>query len=107
MFGVIFEVEIKENKKDEYLNIASILKEQLVKEEGFISIERFQSLVNENKLLSLSFWEDEKSILNWKKNLDHLAAQKKGRESIFKDYRIRVVEVKRDYTLESSNFKSN
>ena len=107
MFGVIFEVEIKEDKKNEYLSIAAILKEQLVKEEGFISIERFQSLINENKLLSLSFWEDEKSILNWKKNLDHFSAQKKGRESIFKDYRIRVVEVKRDYTLESSDFKSN
>lgn len=107
MFGVIFEVEIKEDKKNEYLNIAAILKEQLINEKGFISIERFQSLVNENKLLSLSFWEDEKSILNWKKNLDHFSAQKKGRESIFKDYRIRVVEVKRDYTLESSDFKSN
>lgn len=105
MYGVIFEVEIQENKKDEYLQIAAKLKEQLVKEEGFISIERFQSLVNENKLLSLSFWEDEKSILNWKKNLDHFAAQKKGRDSIFKDYRIRVVEVKRDYTLQSSDFK--
>ena len=70
MYGVIFEVEIQENKKDEYLQIAAKLKEQLINEKGFISIERFQSLVNENKLLSLSFWEDEKSILNWKKNLD-------------------------------------
>lgn len=105
MFAVIFEVIIKENKKDEYLSIASKLKEQLIEEKGFISIERFQSLVQENKLLSLSFWEDEKSILNWKKNLDHFSAQKKGRESIFEDYRIRVVEVKRDYTLKSSDFK--
>ena len=105
MYGVIFEVEIQTNKQDEYLQIAAKLKEQLINEKGFISIERFQSLVNENKLLSLSFWEDKKSILNWKKNLDHFAAQKKGRESIFKDYRIRVVEVKRDYTLQSSDFK--
>ncbi|NCB12203.1 MAG: antibiotic biosynthesis monooxygenase [Erysipelotrichia bacterium] len=105
MYGVIFEVEIQENKKGEYLQIATKLKEQLINEKGFISIERFQSLVNENKLLSLSFWEDEKSILNWKKNLDHFSAQKKGRESIFKDYRIRVVEVKRDYTLQSTDFK--
>ncbi|WP_228285212.1 antibiotic biosynthesis monooxygenase family protein [Aliarcobacter butzleri] len=67
MFVVIFEVEILENKKDEYLKIASMLKEQLVKEKGFVSIERFQSLVDENKLLSLSFWESEDAILNWKK----------------------------------------
>lgn len=105
MYSVIFEVEIADGKKEQYLNIAAHLKEQLVKMPGFISIERFQSLVNEGKLLSLSFWEDEKSILNWKKNLDHFAAQKKGRESIFKDYRIRVVEVKRDYTLQSSDFQ--
>jgi len=105
MYGVIFEVEIAEGKKDQYLDIAAMLKEQLVKMPGFISIERFQSLVNEGKLLSLSFWEDEKSLLNWKKNIDHLAAQKKGRESIFKDYRIRIVEVKRDYTMETSTFQ--
>ena len=105
MFAVIFEVEIEEAKKSQYLQIAAKLKEQLINEKGFISVERFQSLINENKLLSLSFWEDEKSILNWKKNLDHFSAQKQGRESIFKDYRIRVDEVKRDYTLETSDFK--
>ncbi len=105
MFGVIFEVEIDESKKSEYLQIAARLKEQLINEKGFISVERFQSLVDENKLLSLSFWEDEKSILNWKKNLDHFAAQKIGRDRIFKDYRIRVIEVKKDYTMVSSDFK--
>lgn len=102
MYAVIFEVEISEGKKDQYLQIAAHLKEQLAKMPGFLSIERFQSLVNKGKLLSLSFWEDEKSLLNWKKNIDHMAAQKKGRESIFKDYRIRIAEVKRDYTLETS-----
>ena len=105
MYGVIFEVEITDGKKEQYLQIAAMLKEQLVKMPGFISIERFQSLVNEGKFLSLSFWEDEKSLLNWKKNIDHMAAQKKGRESIFKDYRIRIVEVKRDYTMETSTFQ--
>lgn len=104
MYAVIFEVEIADNKKDQYLEIAAHLKEQLVKMPGFISIERFQSLVNEGKLLSLSFWEEEKHLLAWKKNIDHMAAQKKGRESIFKDYRIRIAEVKRDYTMESSEF---
>lgn len=106
MYAVIFEVEISDGKKDQYLNIAAHLKEQLITMPGFLTIERFQSLVEEGKLLSLSFWEDEKSLLNWKKNIDHLAAQKEGRESIFKDYRIRICEVKRDYTMESSSFKN-
>ncbi len=105
MYGVIFEVEIKADKKEQYLQVASRLKEQLLKQSGFISIERFQSLVQENKLLSLSFWEGEKDILSWKENLDHMKAQQEGRENIFMDYRIRVVEVKKDYTLQSSDFK--
>ena len=104
MYAVIFEVEINEGQKDNYLKIAAMLKEQLIKMPGFISIERFESLVNEGKLLSLSFWENEESLLFWKKNIDHMAAQEKGRESIFKDYRIRISKVQRDYTMESSTF---
>jgi heme-degrading monooxygenase HmoA len=77
MFAVIFEVEINQERKDEYLKIASILKEQLVNQKGFISVERFQSLIDEKKLLSLSYWEDEEAILAWKKNIDHMSAQKK------------------------------
>lgn len=69
---------------------------------GFVSIERFESLVNKGKLLSLSFWEDEKSLLNWKKNMDHMAAQRKGRESIFKDYTISIAHIERSYTMETS-----
>lgn len=102
MYAVIFEVEINENKKDEYLVIAEKLKKQLVDIEGFVSIERFTSLVNKGKLLSLSFWETEEAILTWKKNLDHMNAQSKGRESIFKDYRIRIANIERDYTMETS-----
>ncbi len=104
MYAVIFEVEIADGKKDQYLDIAAMLKEQLVKMPGFLTIERFQSLVNEGKLLSLSFWEDEKSLLQWKKNIDHMGAQRKGRDSIFKDYRIRIAKIERDYTMESSTF---
>ncbi len=105
MYSVIFEVEIADGMKNQYLDIAAHLKEQLVKMPGFLSIERFQSLVNEGKLLSLSFWEDEKSLLIWKANIDHMAAQREGRASIFKDYRIRIAKVERDYTMESSTFK--
>ena len=105
MYSVIFEVEIEEGQQEAYLSIAAKLKEQLVEMPGFISIERFESLVNEGKLVSLSFWEDETSLIHWKNNLDHLAAQTEGRAAIFKDYRIRIAKVKRDYTMGSSTFK--
>lgn len=99
MYAVIFEVKVKESKKEQYLSIAAKLKEQLVNMEGFISIERFSSLVEEGKLLSLSFWENTQAIDNWKKNIDHMNAQMKGRDSIFDDYRIRVAQVIKDYTM--------
>ena len=105
MYAVIFEVEIQEGQKEQYLFIAAHLKKQLVNMPGFLSIERFQSLADEGKLLSLSFWEDEKSLLDWKKNIDHMAAQTKGRASVFKDYRIRISKVERDYTMASSTFE--
>lgn len=104
MYAVIFEVKIKETGKDEYLAIAAILREQIIEMDGFISIERFQSLVDEGKLLSLSFWESKASIDLWKQNLDHLQAQSKGRDKLFEDYRIRVADVVKDYTMQSSDF---
>lgn len=103
MYAVIFEVEINSGGKESYLAIAARLKEILVKMPGFISIERFESLVKEGKLLSLSFWENMDSIDAWKTNLEHIQAQQKGRESIFKDYRIRVAKVERDYTMKTSS----
>jgi len=102
MYAVIFEVKLNKGAKDEYLSIASELKKQLVKVDGFISIERFTSLVEEGKLLSLSFWQSKKSIENWKSNLDHLQAQRKGKKSLFEDYRIRIAHVEKDYTLQTS-----
>ena len=104
MYAVIFEVEIKAEGKDAYLAIATKLKEQLVNMDGFISIERFQSLADEGKLLSLSFWESKESIDLWKQNLDHLQAQSEGRTKLFEDYRIRIAEVLKDYTMKSSDF---
>ena len=101
MYAVIFEVWPTKNGKDEYLKIASNLKEFLQNREGFISIERFQSLVDENKLLSLSFWEDEKAIEIWRNMFEHRIAQDKGNAGIFQDYRIRVAKVERDYTKEN------
>ncbi len=98
MYAVIFEVIPTQTGKEEYLNIAASLKEFLQNRQGFISIERFQSLVDENKLLSLSFWENEKSIELWRNQFEHRMAQDKGNAGIFEDYRIRVAKVERDYT---------
>jgi heme-degrading monooxygenase HmoA len=100
MYAVIFEVWPTKDGKEEYLQIASKLKEFLQNREGFISIERFQSLIEENKLLSLSFWEDEKAIEIWRNMFEHRIAQDKGNSKIFEKYRIRVANVLRDYTKE-------
>ena len=101
MFAVIFEVYPETETFDEYLDIAAQLRPELEKIDGFISIERFSSLVEEGKLLSLSFWRDEKAIENWRKLESHRAAQAQGRNRLFKDYRLRVARVSRDYGLHS------
>ena len=105
MYAVIFEVELEEGGQEQYLTIAVKLKEQLVTMPGFLTIERFESLVNEGKILSLSFWERKEDIDNWKKNLDHMNAQSQGRAKLFKDYRIRLAQVYKDYTMETSTFE--
>ncbi len=98
MYAVIFEVTPAAAGKDEYLSIAAELRKFLENRDGFISIERFQSLSAEGKLLSLSFWRDEASIEAWRNLLEHRTAQQKGKDSLFQSYRIRVAEVVRDYT---------
>ena len=103
MFAVIFEVKPKIEGKEEYLKIAADLRSSLENQDGFISIERFQSLSEEGKILSLSFWHDEAVIEKWRNLLEHRAAQKKGKESLFHSYRIRVAQVVRDYTESDRN----
>ncbi len=98
MFAVIFEGKPKNEGKEEYLKLAAKIREFLKDREGLISIERFQSLSEEGKILSLSFWQDEKAIIKWRNFLEHRIAQKKGREALFDSYRIRVAEVVRNYT---------
>jgi heme-degrading monooxygenase HmoA len=100
MIAVIFEVFPTSNGKQEYLEIAGELKQHLSLIEGFISIERFQSLVDPNKILSLSFWENEEAVTNWRNLEAHRIAQSKGRKELFEDYRIRVGNIVRDYSLE-------
>ncbi len=99
MIAVIFEVLPAEGRKDEYLAIAAELRPLLDEIDGFISIERFQSLVNPEKILSLSFWESEEAVETWRARTEHRDAQIKGRTAIFDDYRLRIAGVIRDYGL--------
>lgn len=103
MIAVIFEVEPAEGRQSDYLAIAASLAEELRAMDGFISVERFQSLTTPGKLLSLSFWRDEESVAAWRNRERHRAAQaagrgEGGRAGIFATYRIRVAQVLRDYT---------
>lgn len=101
MIAVIFEANSYLDKQARYLEIASELRPLLERIDGFIAIERFQSLLEPGKILSLSWWRDEESVLAWKKNAFHQEAQAEGRESIFSYYRIRVAHVFRDYSSEN------
>ena len=100
MYAVIFEVEPAPRRGQEYLDIAAELRPELEKIDGFISVERFQSLTQEGKILSLSFWRDEEAVVRWRRHEQHRDAQRAGRGGIFKNYRLRVAAVVRDYGLE-------
>lgn len=99
MIVVIFEVEPIDGKADRYFDIAASLRDELERTDGFVSVERFQSLSNEGKFLSLSFWMDEEAVQRWYTHIDHSAAQSEGQDSVFKYYRIRVGEIIRDYDI--------
>lgn len=99
MIAVIFEVKVQPARKQDYLDLAAELRPLLEKVDGFLSVERFQSLTDPEKLLSLSFFRDEEAVRDWR-NLDqHRSAQHQGREGIFADYRLRVAGVIRDYGM--------
>jgi heme-degrading monooxygenase HmoA len=99
MIAVIFEVWPADGQKQTYLDIAASLRSELATMDGFISIERFQSLTDETKLLSLSFWRDEKAVAAWRNVKGHRAAQKRARAGVFRDYRLRIASVVRDYGM--------
>lgn len=99
MIAVIFEVFLKSEHKSEYLEIADRLRSKLADVKGFISIERFASLQDPNKVLSLSYWENEESLKEWRNILEHRDGQAQGRDHIFNDYRIRVGNIIRDYGM--------
>lgn len=99
MMAVIFELWPAEGRAQEYFSLAAALRSDLEKIDGFVSIERFESLTTPGKFLSLSFWRDEDAIRRWRNLEAHRAAQAKGRGGIFADYRLRVASVMRDYGM--------
>ena len=99
MIAVIFEVVPAPGRKQEYLDIAAALRPELEQQDGFISIERFASLTDEGKVLSLSYWRDEEAVKRWRQLEGHRLAQARGRNGVFADYRLRVASVLRDYGM--------
>ena len=99
MIAVIFEVWPHPGQQQTYLDLAAALRPQLEGIDGFLSIERFQSLADPEKMLSLSFWRDEEAVAAWRAVEAHGAAQVRGRATIFRDYRLRVAGVVRDYGM--------
>jgi heme-degrading monooxygenase HmoA len=100
MIAVIFELQAADGQRGGYLQLAAELKPLLAQIDGFISIERFQSLAEPQKLLSLSFWRDEAAVQQWRNLEAHRVAQGRGRSQLLADYRLRVAQVVRDYGLE-------
>lgn len=100
MIAIIFEVIPASGQRDHYLELAARLKPELEQIEGFVSVERFQSLANPDKLLSLSWFTDEAAVSRWRQHMAHRSAQAAGRGGVFQDYRLRVASLIRDYGLE-------
>lgn len=101
MIAVLFEADVHPSQQPRYLQLAAELKPLLGDIDGFISIERFQSLATPGKILSLSWWRDEDAVRQWKSNVLHRTAQEEGRTSIFAFYRIRIVQLTREYSSEN------
>ncbi len=99
MIAIIFEVWPADGETAHYLDLAAQMKSEVVKIDGFISVERFQSLTEPGKLLSISFWRDEAAVTAWRNLPAHRRTQSKGRNGIFSDYRLKVLSVIRDYGM--------
>ena len=100
MIAVIFEFTPADGRFPDYMALVETLKGDLAKAEGFISLERFESITAKGKFLSLQFWRDEEAVRKWRNLQKHREAQKKGRGGIFKSYRLRIAQVLRDYTMD-------
>ena len=100
MIAVIFEFTPAEGRFSEYMDLVGTLKADLEKAEGFISLERFESITTKGKYVSLQFWRDEEAVRKWRNLQRHREAQKQGRAGIFASYRLRITSVVRDYTMD-------
>lgn len=99
MIAVIFEVMPHPDRRDDYFALAKSLRPLLEQCDGFLSVERFESLTTPGKILSLSLWRDEAAVANWRRHAEHRVAQEAGRGGIFQDYRLRVAAVIRNYGM--------
>jgi len=99
VIAVLFEAWPAQGQRERYLDLAATLRPELESMDGFLSIERFQSLAEPGKLLSLSFWRDEEAVAAWRNTPAHRATQSKGRGGVFADYRLRIATVSRDYGM--------
>jgi heme-degrading monooxygenase HmoA len=99
MIAVIFEVEPADGRREAYLDIAARIRPHLEEIDGFISVERFESLTQPGKILSLSFFRDEEAVKAWRNTQEHRAAQAAGRGGVFAGYRLRIASVLRDYGM--------
>jgi len=99
VIAVIFEVWPAEGQTRHYLDLAAALRPELERIDGFLSVERFQSLSEPGKLLSLSFWRDEEAVRAWRNTPSHRGTQAEGRAGVFADYRLRIAHVVRDYGM--------
>jgi len=100
MIAVIFELKPRSGQTEAYLSAAARLRPLLSQVDGFISIERFESLTEPGKFVSLSYWRDEDAVRQWRNIEEHRRVQAAGRQSIFADYRLRVAQVIRDYGID-------
>ncbi len=99
MHVVVFEVSMKEGKADRYFDLAASLRPALETVDGFISVERFESVATPGKFVSISFWRDADAVKTWREHAEHAIAQDKGKTEIFADFRISIAEVERQYTM--------
>ena len=98
MIAVIFEVTPREGRADDYFDTAAALKEEVEAVDGFISVERFESLTTPGKYLSISLWRDEAAVKTWRENVSHQVAQAKGKDEVFAHYHIRITDIVREYS---------
>ena len=99
MHVVVFEVSMKEGRTEQYFDLAASLRPELETVDGFISVERFESVATPGKYVSISFWRDADAVKAWREHAGHAIAQDKGKTEVFADFRISVAEVQRQYTM--------